>query len=256
MGENEILEEGLMPEETEVATQQEAGSKDELNLEDLLPAEAAQEKGKTPETVPYKALKEERSKRQMYEKRFNDLMAMHQEVLQELRMLRQPRQEATAENGFEIEDDSVITGAELKKILQMERERLLGETKRQTSTQALLTAKKQYEDFDEVVKYADDLIAKYPELKGIEEFILTKPDAPFIAYALGQLHPDYQRKRAQKNSLAERIQNNMEAPQPARKSAVEPSDLYERIKNLDPLSEEFAKLDKKIQDYMRRKYGG
>ena len=221
------------------------------DLADLFPPEDAvrdkQSQKKQQDTVPLKALKEERSKRQMYERQLNELMAMHKEVLQQLQMLR--AQPQTNERAVEdvIEDDSVITGADLKKILAQERERLLGETKKTTSVQALINARQRYSDFDEVVRYADDLIASNPELRGLEEYILSHPNAPYIAYSLGKLHPEYQRKMSTTQSLSDRIAKNMEIPQPVRKSSTEVANMYERIAKLDPLSKEFEELDRRIK---------
>ncbi len=229
---------------------EESGNDVKDDLESLLPPEdAAQDEGakKAQKTVPLKALKEERSKRQEYERKFNELMNMHQQVLAQLRSLQvqQPKQEAQESDS--IDDDAVITGADLKRILQRERERLLGETTKSTSQQALIMARQRYDDFDEVVRYADELIQNTPELKGLDEFILTRPNAPFLAYALGKLHPEYQKKAMQKNSLSERIEKNMSIPQPSRKGGTEVADLAERIQRLDPLSKEFAELDRKIK---------
>lgn len=216
---------------------------------DLFPEDAVQEKSqKKQETVPLKALKEERSKRQAYERQLNELMGMHKEVLQQLRTLQmQQGGNGRASDEALIEDDAVITGADLKKILEKERERLLGETKKTSSVQALINARQRYEDFDEVVRYADELIASNPELKGIEEYILSHPNAPYIAYSLGKLHPEYQKKQLQQQSLSDRIAKNMGTPQPVRKSGTEVATMYERIAKLDPLSKEFEELDKRIK---------
>jgi len=220
--------------------------------DDLFPEEAAQKKAEKPEkTVPLKALKEERSKRQQYERQFNELMQMHKEVLGQLRMLQQPKQEERRIED-EVDDEAVITGADLKKILAREREKLMSTTKATTASQALVLARQRYEDFDDVVRYADDLIANNPALKGLEDAILSNPNAPFLAYELGKLHPEYQRKALSKQSLSEKIQRNLETPQPVTRSASE-VDLAERIRKLDPLSKEFAELDAAIQRRMRNR---
>lgn len=244
----DYIDEGLGDDVQDI--QQDTGS--EIDLSGLFPEDAAldkggeEEKGHEEKTVPLKALKDERSKRQMYERQLNELMAMHKEVLNELKALKSGGNREQ-ESNYDINDDDVITGADLKKILQAERERLLGETKRQTSTQALISAKQRYEDFDEVVALADDLIASMPELKGLEEYILSQPNAPFIAYSLGKLHPEYQRIVSKRRALTQKISQNMETPQPSRRGGTEVSDLYEKIKSLDPLSKEFEELDRRIK---------
>lgn len=241
-----------MDEEPVADTQEQTGMADDLA--ELFPEDAVQEKShKKQETVPLKALKEERSKRQQYERQLNELMAMHKEVLGQLRALQAGNANNGKQESIELDDDAVITGADLKRILQAERERLLGETKKHTSAQAIITARQRYEDFDEVVRYADDLISSTPELKGIEEYILSQPNAPFLAYALGKLHPEYQKKVAQKQSLSERISRNMETPQPSRKGSTEVADMYERIMKMHPLSKEFEELDRRIKARFRER---
>jgi len=223
------------------------------NLDSLFPSEdAALEDNsakKSQKTVPLKALKEERSKRQEYERRFNELLDMHQQVLSELRSLKQ--QPKTEEVNDDIGDDDVITGADLKRILQREREKLIGETSKTSSHQALIMARQRYEDFDDIVRYADDLIKNTPELRGLDEYILSRPNAPFVAYAVGKLHPEYQRNLMKKNNLTDRIERNMNTPQPSRKGGTEVADLAERIRRLDPLSKEFAELDMKLKSKFR-----
>lgn len=234
----------------------EAGDDVPNDLADLFPPEDAvreKQSQKKQETVPLKALKEERSKRQMYERQLNELMTMHKEVLQQLQALRANNNGREREEDTLIDDDSVITGADLKRILAQERERLLGETKKTSSVQALINARQRYSDFDEVVRYADDLIASNPELRGLEEYILSHPNAPYIAYSLGKLHPEYQMKKMSKQSLSERITKNMETPQPVRKSSTEVANMYERIAKLDPLSKEFEELDKRIKARFRER---
>lgn len=240
---------GLAEEQVGDDNQQEEQSETGLT-EELFPEEAAQKKtAKAEKTVPLKALKEERSKRQQYEKQFNELMQMHKEVLGQLQTARQPNEPAVEDT---IDDESFITGADLKKILTKERERLMSTTKSQTASQALVMARQRYNDFDDVVRYADELISNNPALKGLEDAILSNPNAPFLAYELGKLHPEYQRKMAQSQSLSNKIQRNLETPQPNRRTAPE-VDIAERIRNLDPLSKEFADLDAAIQKRMKNR---
>lgn len=223
---------------------------DDLGIEDLLPPKKA-DRGKSNQRekqVPLKALKAERSKRQQYERQLQELMNMHRELLSRLDASKQKAEEPEDDVG--ISDDDVITGADLKKILERERARLQQEQSKMTVNQALVMAKKQYPDFDDVVALADDLITSNPALKGLANYILQSPEAPFIAYELGKLHPNYQRRAS--NGLGNRLQQNMNSPRPVKRGAPEVSDLAARIEQLDPLSEEFAELDRRIKS----KFGG
>ena len=51
-------------------------------------------------------------------------------------------------------------------------------------------------DFEETVRLAEELIATNPAFAGMDEIIMKNPNAPFMAYELGKLHPKYSQKAA------------------------------------------------------------
>ena len=112
-------------------------------------------------------------------------------------------------------DDDVLTGAQVKALMQsMAQEQLLSVseiTRESINRTNEVAARASYQDFDEVLGFAKDLVQKDQNLL---VQLSTASNIAEAAYFLGKTHPDYQKKNAEKiaQSITEQIQKGIKTP--------------------------------------------
>lgn len=187
------------------------------------------------------ALREERRKRQDAEEKYNQTLRAYSELLQQQQM-KDSQPEVP-----EFNEDDIITYKDVKKILDRERQRGEDETRKSMYQENLKRAKEKYQDFDDVLKLADEMIASNPDLRGLDDVIMQKPNAPFLAYELGKLHPNYRKKADMQTTqnVVNRLERNLSQPPNLGGGTSAPYlDDTERIRRMS--KEEFEAFDKRV----------
>jgi hypothetical protein len=187
------------------------------------------------------ALREERRKRQEAEEKYTQTLRAYSDLLQ------QQQAKDSQPEVPEFNEDDIITYKDVKKILEREREKGADETRKSMYNENLKRAREKFQDFDDVLKLADEMIASNPDLHGLDDVIMQKPNAPFLAYELGKLHPNYRKKADMRNteSVVNRLERNLSQPPNMSGGSSAPYlDDTERIKRMS--KDEFAEFDKRV----------
>lgn len=125
----------------------------------------------------------------------------------------------------DIDDDTPITGAELKKIRQRDQERFQAMIQNQERAlslkQQVSEAKKELPDYDQVVKtYLPEMLRS----KSWAQQAIESADNPALeAYEIAKMHPNFRAHKPSHAEKAEKISKNASYPRAATRSSGAPS---------------------------------
>jgi hypothetical protein len=149
----------------------------------------------------------------------------------------------------ELDDDAILTAGELKRALAKDKaEREQSDFRSQYARS--LSEVQQKPDFDEKIAFLDELMAKDAEFAGLDEYLLSRPNGPKVAYKLAtQLMAE--RKQQQTGQVSQKLDRNLSTPPPMTGGSASPIlDEAQRIAGMDPRGEEFDKMVRKVEGYL------
>jgi hypothetical protein len=150
-----------------------------------------------------------------------------QEIKRQNRYLEQQlqtRHSASDEEDEEedIDDDTPITGADLKRIRQRDQERfnamMVNQERSFSLKQQVKEAKESFQDYDQVVKtYLPEMLRS----KSWAQQAIESADNPALeAYEIAKMHPNYRAKKPSQEEKAEKIIKNASYPKAATRSST------------------------------------
>jgi hypothetical protein len=144
-------------------------------------------------------LVEERERRQYVE---NEVKFLRQEI----ERLRQAQQPAVKDETDVYDDDDIPSIKDVKKLLEKSVGKIKQESLAEKRERQVAEAKDEYQDFDEIIKLADQLID--PEMFQV---IMASSNPAKFAYRIGLTHPDAQ-KIKNNGAKTEKIKSNLSTP--------------------------------------------
>lgn len=149
----------------------------------------------------------------------------------------------------EIDDNVLLTAGELKKMLNKERESRAQDDFRSQYARSLSEVQ-QKPDFDDKLAFLDDLMAKDPEFAGLDDYLLSRPNGPKVAYKLAtQLMAE--RKQQQTGQVSQKLDRNLSSPPPMTGGSASPIlDEAQRIASMDPRGDAFNQMVRKVEGYI------
>ena len=129
----------------------------------------------------------------------------------ELMQYSQGREEQQQSNVPEYDPDDLPTNRQVDEIVQQRMQALQQQQRQQTTNFQVQMARQKYSDYDQVIKYADEIVGSNA---GLREAIFAADNPAEVAYNLGKSHPDYLKvsQKKARSDIAGKVKNNFNRP--------------------------------------------
>lgn len=163
------------------------------------------------------------------------------ELKRKLAEMENPQQQAP-----ELRDDDIATVGDLKKFLEHEK-RSRQEQDFSTQYQNSLKDVARNNDFQEKMKFLDELMVTDPSFDELDQYVLSRPNGPQFAYQLAKRLMSEQ-KSQKAGQVSQKLDRNLASPPPLTGGSASPVlDESQRIKQMK--HEDFDALVRKVEGY-------
>lgn len=179
--------------------------------ESVAGAQAPQESDKEANFAALRETAAEQKQRLGELERHNQFLQQQQAIFQANALQRQEPQAQKPMPWESVNEDDVLTGADLKRTMQQSYEVMQGDLNQQKQELKKMAFKSQYPDYNEVVGYALKEAERNPALS---QAMQSSSDPYTLAYEIGKRSEAYQTQHAQVKTSADakRIMENSQKP--------------------------------------------